>query len=53
MAWPLPFRDCWDALDRSWNANSAGIAWAFWHLPLFIISGTPQYGTGFLPSLSN
>ncbi len=26
-----------------------GIAWAFWHLPLFIISGTPQYGTGFLP----
>jgi uncharacterized protein len=26
-----------------------GVAWAFWHLPLFIISGTPQYGTGFLP----
>jgi membrane protease YdiL (CAAX protease family) len=26
-----------------------GIAWAFWHLPLFIIAGTPQYGTGFLP----
>ena len=26
-----------------------GIAWACWHLPLFIISGTPQYGTGFLP----
>jgi uncharacterized protein len=26
-----------------------GIAWAFWHLPLFIITGTPQYGTGFLP----
>ncbi len=26
-----------------------GIAWAFWHLPLFIINGTPQYGTGFLP----
>ena len=25
-----------------------GIAWACWHLPLFIISGTPQYGTGFL-----
>lgn len=25
-----------------------GIAWAFWHLPLFIINGTPQYGTGFL-----
>jgi membrane protease YdiL (CAAX protease family) len=26
-----------------------GIAWAFWHLPLFIIPGTPQHGTGFLP----
>jgi uncharacterized protein len=26
-----------------------GIAWAFWHLPLFIISGTPQCGTGFIP----
>src|SRR5437667_12583874 len=21
----------------------------FWHLPLFMIAGTPQYGTGFLP----
>jgi membrane protease YdiL (CAAX protease family) len=26
-----------------------GIAWAFWHLPLFVITGTPQYGTGFIP----
>jgi CAAX protease family protein len=26
-----------------------GIAWAVWHLPLFMIAGTPQYGTGFLP----
>jgi len=26
-----------------------GVAWACWHLPLFIITGTPQYGTGFLP----
>jgi CAAX protease family protein len=26
-----------------------GIAWACWHLPLFMITGTPQYGTGFLP----
>ena len=26
-----------------------GIAWVCWHLPLFIITGTPQYGTGFLP----
>jgi membrane protease YdiL (CAAX protease family) len=26
-----------------------GMAWAFWHLPLFMIAGTPQYGTGFLP----
>src|SRR5438552_19204582 len=30
------------------NANSR-YRWAFWHLPLFIITGTPQYGTGFLP----
>jgi uncharacterized protein len=26
-----------------------GIAWACWHLPLFMITGTPQYGSGFLP----
>jgi uncharacterized protein len=26
-----------------------GIAWAFWHLPLFMIVGTPQYGTSFIP----
>jgi uncharacterized protein len=26
-----------------------GIAWAVWHLPLFMIAGTPQYRTGFLP----
>jgi membrane protease YdiL (CAAX protease family) len=26
-----------------------GIAWACWHLPLFMIAGTPQYGTGFVP----
>jgi uncharacterized protein len=26
-----------------------GIAWALWHVPLFIIAGTPQHGTGFLP----
>ena len=26
-----------------------GVAWACWHLPLFMIAGTPQYGTGFLP----
>jgi CAAX protease family protein len=26
-----------------------GIAWAFWHIPLFMIRGTSQYGTGFLP----
>jgi uncharacterized protein len=26
-----------------------GIAWAVWHLPLFMIAGTPQYETGFLP----
>jgi membrane protease YdiL (CAAX protease family) len=26
-----------------------GTAWAFWHLPLFMIAGTPQYGTGLIP----
>jgi membrane protease YdiL (CAAX protease family) len=26
-----------------------GIAWAVWHLPLFMIAGTSQYRTGFLP----
>jgi uncharacterized protein len=26
-----------------------GIAWAVWHIPLFMIRGTSQYGTGFLP----
>ena len=28
-----------------------GVAWALWHLPLFIIAGTAQYGTPFVPFL--
>ena len=28
-----------------------GIAWAFWHLPLFAVPGTAQYGIPFLPFL--
>lgn len=28
-----------------------GFGWALWHLPLFIIAGTAQYGTPFLPFL--
>jgi membrane protease YdiL (CAAX protease family) len=28
-----------------------GIAWSLWHLPLFVIAGTPQYGTPFMPFL--
>ena len=28
-----------------------GVAWALWHLPLFIIAGTAQYGAPFLPFL--
>ena len=28
-----------------------GIAWAFWHLPLFVVAGTAQYGTPFTPFL--
>ena len=26
-----------------------GIAWASWHMPLFVVAGTPQYGNPFLP----
>jgi len=26
-----------------------GIAWASWHLPLFVVAGTPQYGSPFTP----
>jgi uncharacterized protein len=29
-----------------------GIVWALWHLPLFIIAGTAQYGTPFGPFLT-
>jgi membrane protease YdiL (CAAX protease family) len=29
-----------------------GVAWALWHLPLFIIAGTAQYGTPFVPFLA-
>jgi len=28
-----------------------GIAWALWHLPLFVVAGTAQYGTPFMPFL--
>jgi membrane protease YdiL (CAAX protease family) len=28
-----------------------GVAWSLWHLPLFIIAGTAQYGTPFVPFL--
>lgn len=28
-----------------------GVAWATWHLPLFLMPGTPQHGTPFLPFL--
>jgi uncharacterized protein len=29
-----------------------GIAWSLWHLPLFMVAGTAQYGTPFLPFLA-
>jgi uncharacterized protein len=29
-----------------------GLAWSLWHLPLFMVAGTAQYGTPFLPFLS-
>jgi membrane protease YdiL (CAAX protease family) len=28
-----------------------GTAWALWHLPLFLVVGTPQHGTPFVPFL--
>lgn len=28
-----------------------GIGWTVWHLPLFLIRGTAQYGSGFMPFL--
>ena len=32
-----------------WAALGVGIAWAIWHLPAFLMSGTPQSDWAFLP----
>ena len=52
---PLPEEMAWrgialDGLQRVRNAFSAsvflGVMWTLWHLPLFFIEGTYQYGLG-------
>ena len=52
---PLPEEMAWrgyvlDGLQARWNALIAslilGIAWTLWHLPLFLIEGSYQYGLG-------
>jgi membrane protease YdiL (CAAX protease family) len=40
-----------ERLGRNGGTLVLGILWAFWHLPLFMIAGTPQYGTPFVPFL--
>lgn len=52
---PLPEEMAWrgyvlDGLQARWNALVSslilGIAWTLWHLPLFLIEGSYQYGLG-------
>jgi membrane protease YdiL (CAAX protease family) len=52
---PLPEEMAWrgyalDGLQSKWNALMAslilGVAWTVWHLPLFWIEGSYQYGLG-------
>jgi len=52
---PLPEEMAWrgyalDGLQAKWNALIAslilGVAWTIWHLPLFWIEGSYQYGLG-------
>jgi membrane protease YdiL (CAAX protease family) len=52
---PLPEEMAWrgyalDGLQVRWNALSASLilggAWTLWHLPLFLIEGSYQYGLG-------
>lgn len=52
---PLPEEMAWrgyalDSLQMRWNALVAslilGTAWTLWHLPLFLIEGSYQYGLG-------
>jgi membrane protease YdiL (CAAX protease family) len=52
---PLPEELAWrgyalDGLQVKWNALTSslilGVAWTVWHLPLFLIQGSYQYGLG-------
>jgi CAAX protease family protein len=40
-----------ERLGRTCGTLVLGIGWAVWHLPLFLIRGTAQYGTAFIPFL--
>jgi membrane protease YdiL (CAAX protease family) len=40
-----------ERLGRIFGTLVLGIGWAVWHLPLFLVRGTAQYGTAFMPFL--
>jgi membrane protease YdiL (CAAX protease family) len=37
-----------DILGSLWGSISVGLLWAFWHLPLFFMPGTSQYGSSLI-----
>jgi uncharacterized protein len=41
-----------DRLGAIGGSVALGVGWAIWHLPLFLIAGTAQYGTPFFPFLT-
>jgi len=40
-------------LNQFWSSIAVGIIWACWHLPLFFIAGTNQYGYSFVLFMVN
>jgi membrane protease YdiL (CAAX protease family) len=45
------FRDLIERLGPNVGNVVLGIAWALWHLPLFVVLGTPHYRRPFMPFL--